>query len=102
MAAPGFGRAAGMKVPWQIQASPRSDASGLQNSGFSEANATYWATLLTRPIGSTLEVCGQFPMARYMVLYRIYYSNNPDDLTTGATNPFCPMCRRRNVVDVPT
>src|SRR5205085_6977924 len=47
---------------WQIQANPRSDTTRLNNSAYPEANATYWATILGEPTGTTLVARGQYPL----------------------------------------
>jgi hypothetical protein len=81
---------------WQYQFNPRSDTTGLRNQAYPEANATYWATPLSYPLGTVLTINGQYPEARYMAL-QVYDSNrnvqsaiadvniNPD---AGQNNPF--------------
>src|SRR5258707_15442223 len=53
---------------WQIQSNVRSDPTGFRNIAFPEGNATYWATVITQPLGSSLTLTGRFPNARYMAL----------------------------------
>jgi|GEM_PF-1883666 len=141
---------------WQVQSNVRSDALGIRNIAFPEANATYWGTPLEAPLGTEVLIRGRYPKARYMafqvydnernvvgaindadinpnpgqnnpfrsgsaqgtytirivfgrqpivkpantiytagltkvlLLYRIYYPDNPDDLTGGAFDPQLP------------
>jgi hypothetical protein len=53
---------------WQIQSNVRSDPTGFRNIAFPEGDATYWATVITQPLGGSLTIQGRFPNARYMAL----------------------------------
>jgi hypothetical protein len=59
---------------WQMQSNPRTDATGMRNHAYPEANATYWVTTFTYPLGTVLKIQGQYPEARYMAL-QVYDDN---------------------------
>jgi len=82
---------------WFGQENPASDGTNTRNIAYPEGDtATYWGTLITGALGSTLTINGQFPAARYMAM-QTYDSNhnvlsaindqsiNPD---AGQNNPF--------------
>jgi hypothetical protein len=81
---------------WTSQYNPRSDSLGKNNSAYPEANATYWTTVLTETLGTTVTVQGRYPLARYMS-FQLYDDNrnvqdaindlaiNPD---SGQNNPY--------------
>ena len=53
---------------WQIQVNPRADATGKNNSYMTDVNATYWGTVLSRRLGTSLTIKGRYPAARYFSL----------------------------------
>ena len=81
---------------WTSQSNPRSDSTGLKNSAYPEANATYWATQLTGTPETMVTIHGRYPLARYMS-FQVYDNNrnvldslndvtiNPD---SGQNNPY--------------
>jgi hypothetical protein len=81
---------------WVEQTNPPTDAAGLANTNYPEGSSTtYWSTTLTAPIGTTVTVHGQYPMARFMAL-ELYTGNMlVDDINDiniqpdpGQNNPY--------------
>ena len=73
---------------WTTQSNPRSDSTGLNNSAYPEANATYWATQVTGTADTMVTTHGQYPLARY-VSFQLYDDNRNvlDSLNDVAINP---------------
>jgi hypothetical protein len=72
------------------------------NIAYPDAGATYWAAYYRRPVGSTLELEGTYPYARYMSLISYDRLGQPVDGVAdyqmdpipGSSNPFRPGARR--------
>jgi hypothetical protein len=81
---------------WTGQTNPPTDTTGLANTNFPEASSTsYWGSTLSAPVGTTVTVHGQYPLARFMAL-ELYTGDTLVDFIndsniqpdTGQNNPY--------------